>query len=148
MAEYRMAGEAFAGRVTTAEPDRIDGNGKRRVLRPRIVVETMDPLMIEAGTELRTVSRPGQRATVMSVDAGEPGVSARVVLELAGGMGRSLVAEPGSVPEIGEWLCYSSLADGYQPIAEFPAADETPWTHGGPPVPYVPADEDAVEAWS
>lgn len=148
MAEYRMAGEAFAGRVAAAEPDRIDASGKRRALRPRITVETMDPLMIEAGTELRAVSRPGQRATVMSVDTAEPGDSVRVVLELAGGMGRSLAAEPGSVPEIGEWLCYSSLADRYQPIAEFPAADETPWTHGGPPAPYVPADDDAVEAWS
>ena len=154
MAEYRMAGEAFAGRVVGAEPDRVDASGKRRTLRPRITVETMDPLMIDVGTGLRAVSRPGQRATVISVDpAGsgeseEPGESVRVVLELAGGMGRSLVAEPGSVPEIGEWLCYSSLTDGYQPIAEFPGADETPWTHGGPPAPYVPADEDAVEDWS
>ena len=148
MAEHRMAGEAFAGRVAGAEPDRVDASGKRRTLRPRITVVTQDPLMIEAGTELRAVSRPAQRATVISVEAVEPGDAVRVVLELAGGMGRSLVAGPGSVPEIGEWLCYSSLTDGYQPIAEFPDVDGTPWTHGGPPAPYVPADEDAVEDWS
>jgi len=34
MAEHRMTGEAFAGTVTAAEPGRVDGSGRRRVLRP------------------------------------------------------------------------------------------------------------------
>lgn len=148
MAEFRMSGEAFAGRVVAAEPDRLDTSGKRRTLRPRIMVETTDPLTVETGTELRATTRLAQRATVISVEPGEPGEAIRVVLELAGGMGRSLVAEPGSVPETGEWLSYCSLPLGYQPVADFPAPDETPWTHGGPPAPAVPADEDAVEDWS
>jgi len=71
-----------------------------------------------------------------------------VVLELSGGMGRALTPAPGSVPEPGEWLCYTSLADSYQPRGQFPAREDTPWTHGGPPPEYVPADEDAAEAWS
>ena len=71
-----------------------------------------------------------------------------VVLELAGGMGRTLTPEPGSVPEPGERLCYTALADSYQPQGSFPDRAETPWTHGGPPPEYVPADEDADEAWS
>jgi hypothetical protein len=71
-----------------------------------------------------------------------------VVLELAGGMGRALTPEPGSVPEPGEWLCYTTLTDSYQPQGSFPDRADTPWTHGGPPPEYVPADEDASEAWS
>ena len=78
-------------------------------------------------------------------DAGAP---VRVELELSGGMGRSLVATPGSVPEVGEWLCYCSLTADFQRGWDLPPPEETPWTHGGPPRPYVPADEDAVEEWS
>jgi hypothetical protein len=160
MAEYRMTGEAFAGVVVKAEPDRLDHSGKRRKLRPLIMVETADPVVVEAGTVLTAVSRPGQSARVVSVSAESAGAPSaeddaeagdaviRVVLELSGGMGRSLTATPGSVPEIGEWLCYSSLTVDYQRPWDLPPAEETPWTHGGPPPPYVPADEDAVEEWS
>ena len=72
----------------------------------------------------------------------------QVLLELSGGMGRSLTPAPGSVPELGERLCYTTLTDGYQPIGSFPSREQTPWTHGGPPVEYVPIDEDAREEWS
>ena len=159
MAEYRMTGEAFAGVVVKAEPDRLDHSGKRRRLRPLITVETADPVVAETGTVLTAVTRPAQSARVVSIsaesadltstedDAASGGV-VRVVLELSGGMGRSLTAAPGSVPEVGEWLCYCSLTVDYQRPWVFPSAEETPWTHGGPPQPYVPADEDAVEEWS
>jgi hypothetical protein len=63
-------------------------------------------------------------------------------------MGRSLTPEPGSVPEIGEPVCYAAFGDGFQRPPEFPAPEDTPWTHGGPPPPYIPSDEDAREAWS
>jgi hypothetical protein len=161
MAEHRMSGDAFAGRVVEAEPDRLDSNGKRRKLRPLITLETDDPVLAGVGERVASPARGGQQGLVKSVTAEPPG-PARVVLELSGGMGRSLVPAPGSVPEVGEWLCYSALTDGYQPVEEFPAAEETPWTHGGPPVPYqsgagdgvrvgsgsAAADEDAVEEWS
>jgi hypothetical protein len=59
------------------------------------------------------------------------------------------------VPEVGERICYSSLTDGYQPVADFPRREDTPWTHGGPPTGYEPAppdDDDATdgagEEWS
>jgi hypothetical protein len=38
--------------------------------------------------------------------------------------------------------------DSYQPVTTFPPREETPWTHGGPPVEYQPTDEDAHEEWS
>ena len=63
-------------------------------------------------------------------------------------MGHALTAEPGSVPEPGERVCYTTLTDSYQPVSSFPDREHTPWTHGGPPPEYVPADEDATEAWS
>jgi hypothetical protein len=145
MAEYRLTGEAFAGTVTAAEPGRIDDAGKRRKLRPLITVTTDDPVRVEAGVTLSTPRRPGQRARVISVSAGRP---VRVVLELYGGMGRALTPAPGTVPAVGDRLCYATLSDSYQPIGMFPSREETPWTHGGPPPDYVPADEDASEVWS
>ncbi len=52
MAEYRLSGEAFAGRVTAAEPDRLDTIGKRRKLRPLVTVSTTDSLRVEPGSVL------------------------------------------------------------------------------------------------
>jgi hypothetical protein len=163
MAEQRLTGEAFAGLVTAAEPGRLDDSGKRRKLRPLITVATEDPLRIDFGATLVSPVRPAQQARVVSVSvapvpavpatpAGTASDPARrralVVLELSGGMGRGLTAAPGSVPESGERLCYTTLTDSYQPPASFPERAETPWTHGGPPPEYVPSDEDASEAWS
>ena len=145
MAEYRMTGEAFAGVVTAAEPGRIDATGKRRKLRPLITLTTEDPVRFEPGAALISPGRPGQKALVVSVSADRP---AHVVLELSGGMGRALTPVPGSVPELGDRLCYTTLSDSYQRPGPFPPREETPWTHGGPPPEYVPADEDASEVWS
>jgi len=157
LAEYRLTGEAFGGTVVAAESDRVGASGKRRVLRPLVTVETEDNLMVEPGTTLTSPARPAQSATVVSVcaaaRAGAPdgavtGGRSTVVLELRGGMGRSLTAAPGSVPEVGERLCYTALTDTYQPRWPFPDREDTPWTHGGPPPVYVPTDEDVTEAWS
>jgi hypothetical protein len=146
MAEYRMTGEAFAGVVTVANPGRLDSSGRRRKLRPLITVATRDPVRVEPGTKLTSPSRPGQTAQVISVTAVSP--ATEVDLELSGGMGRSLTPAPGSVPEAGERICYMEQAESWFGAGVFPAAEETPWTHGGPPPQYVPADEDATEAWS
>jgi len=145
MAEYRMTGEAFAGTVVAAEPDRIDATGKRRVLRPRVTVETSDMVLARPGAVLTSPARPGQEAKVIEVLDDAP---SQVVLELKGGMGRSLTPEPGSVPAVGERVCYATFSDRFQPTAAFPPPEETPWTHGGPPPQYVPRDEDATEVWS
>ncbi len=146
MAEYRMTGEAFAGTVTAAEPDRVDATGRRRVLRPRVIVETDDVVLAVPGTVLTSPARPSQQARVVSVTSA--GNRTAVLLELKGGMGRALTPEPGSVPETGEAVCYATFGDGFQRLPDFPAPEDTPWTHGGPPAPYVPADDDAREAWS
>ncbi|MBX6355885.1 MAG: hypothetical protein IRZ05_08510, partial [Micromonosporaceae bacterium] len=142
LAEYRLSGDAFAGTVTAAEPGRIIGAGRSRKLRPLITVTAVDPVRLTPGTPVVAPSRPAQKATIISVTGD------KVVLELSGGMGRAQTPAPGSVPEVGEEICYSSIVDSYQPLASFPPREETPWTHGGPPVEYVPTDEDAQEEWS
>jgi hypothetical protein len=147
MAEYRMSGEAFAGNVTEAQSDRLDTSGKRAKLRPWIVVETAEQVLAAPGAVLTCPARPGQDAEVIEVTP--QGHLTRVTLELSGGMGRSFVPPPGSVPAVGETLTYTTLRDEFQPGRGFPDKEQTPWTHGGPPPEYVPAtDEDAVEDMS
>jgi hypothetical protein len=142
MAEYRLAGEAFAGTVTATDPTRTEGTGRSRKLRPHITITTSDPVRLAPGTPVTATSRPTQKATILAVNGGE------VTVELSSGMGRAAVPSPGSVPEVGDRICYSSIVDSYQPAANFPARDDTPWTHGGPPVEYQPTDEDATEEWT
>jgi hypothetical protein len=73
MAEYRLAGAAFGGVVTLADPDRVDDTGKRPVLRPRIMVATTEPVRVEAGASLTSPARPAQKAKVISVAPTAPG---------------------------------------------------------------------------
>jgi hypothetical protein len=132
MAEYRLTGAAFVATVTLAKADRIDDTGRRPVLRPRIMVRTAEPVRVEPGAALTSPARPSQKATVISLTATDAGTD--VLLELSGGMGRRLVAEPGSVPVVGERLLLTTLSEAYRPGAAFPDPADTPWTHGGPPV--------------
>lgn len=71
-----------------------------------------------------------------------------ITLELAGGMGRGRTAPAGTMPAVGEQVCFTVLTDDYQPRGTFPARENTPWTHGGPPAPPVPTGDDAKEEWS
>jgi hypothetical protein len=132
MAEYRLAGAAFGGTVTLANPDRVDDTGKRPVLRPRIMVVTAETVRVEPGATLTSPARPAQKAKVISVTPGAG--STDVLLELSGGMGRKLVAEPGSVPAVGEKLLLTTLSEAYRPGGTLPEPEQTPWTHGGPPL--------------
>ncbi|RIV36032.1 hypothetical protein [Micromonospora radicis] len=132
MAEYRLTGEAFVGEVVLADPTRVDDTGRRPVLRPRIQLVTTDPVLLTVGAGLSSPARPAQKARVVFVTPAADGKT-EVVLELSGGMGRGLTASPGSVPEVGERLCYTTLSDAYLPSGSFPAVEQTPWTHGGPP---------------
>lgn len=144
LAEYRLAGEAFAGRVSHVDADRVVRRGKRRWPRPYLRLATTDPVRLEPGRVVRAVGRPGQDAEIVSVTAGPAGTE--VLLELTSGMGRGTSPEPGSLPRPGDRLCYTTLADAYTPPGAFPDADRTPWTHGGPP--GGPAVVDALEEWS
>ncbi|MFF3854109.1 hypothetical protein [Micromonospora sp. NPDC002575] len=139
MAEHRLTGEAFVGDVTLADPARVDDTGKRPVLRPRIQVVTTEPVAVPVGATLCSPARPGQKARVVFLTPAADGKT-EVVLELSGGMGRGLTAPPGTVPEVGERLCLTTLSDGFLPAGSFPAPEETPWTHGGPPAASVPTD--------
>ncbi|MFI5906036.1 hypothetical protein [Dactylosporangium sp. NPDC051541] len=142
MAEFRLAGEAFAGEVVAADPTRLDATGPRRKLRPHVTVRTTDPFKLPVGTELQSPTRRAQTARIVSIDGSD------IVLELTGGMGRALTPTPGSVPELAERVTYSTVSTAFQPGGNFPQAEDTPWTHGGPPPPPEPTEEDAVEAWS
>jgi hypothetical protein len=146
MAEFRLTGEAFAGTVVRREPARVDGSGRRRKLRPHICVRTRDPVRLESGVVVRSGDRPTQKARI--VDLAYVDDSVEVTLELEGGMGRSLTPAPGSVPELDESLCYSTLQRDDSRSPAFPKREETPWTHGGPPPSFEPSNEDAAEAWS
>jgi hypothetical protein len=134
MAEYRLAGAAFAGVVTLAAPDRVDDTGKRPVLRPRIMVATTETPRIDPGAALTSPARPAQKAKVISLTPTPTGTD--VLLELSGGMGRRLTPDPGTVPAVGESILLTTLTETYRPGSPFPDPSETPWTHGGPPAPY------------
>jgi hypothetical protein len=97
------------------------------------MVVTTDPVLVQPGATLSSPTRPAQKARVMFVTRTGDGSKTEVVLELSGGMGRGLTAPPGTVAEVGERLCYTTLTDGYVPPGTFPSRDDTPWTHGGPP---------------
>ncbi|MEV0594927.1 hypothetical protein [Nonomuraea cavernae] len=142
MAEYRLTGEAFAGEVVETDPERVEGEGRSRKLRPLVVIKTDDPVRLAPGTALGTPQRREQGAELVSARDG------LVTVKITKGMGRSKTPAPGSVPEVGERVCYTSLTDDFKGSPGLPEAEATPWTHGGPPPEYVPADEDAVEEWS
>ncbi len=75
MAEYRLTGEAFAGAVVDADLTRLDTDGKKPKLRPWLIVQTTDAVIVEPGTVLTCPDYPSQTAKVIEVaDAGqEPG---------------------------------------------------------------------------
>jgi hypothetical protein len=137
MAEHRLTGAAFEGTVTLANADRVDDSGKRPVLRPRIMVTTAEPVRMAPATTLTSPARPAQKAKVISISPAAQG--SEVLLELSGGMGRKLVAEPGTVPEVGERIVLTTMSETFRPGSAFPDPAETPWTHGGPPIPETGA---------
>jgi hypothetical protein len=142
MAEYRLAGEAFAGEVVETDPGNSEGEGRSRKLRPVVVVKTDDRVRLAPGTSLGTPERRGQGAELVSAGGG------LVTLKITKGMGRGRTPTPGAVPEVGERVCYTSLTADFQGSPALPEPEATPWTHGGPPPEYVPSDDDAGEDWS
>jgi hypothetical protein len=147
MAEYRLAGDAFAGTVTSAVPNRRVGTGRSAVLRPLITVSTPDPVRLVPGDAIVSDrARPRQRAEIVAITELPDGLE--ITLELAGGMGRGRTAPAGTMPAVGDEVCFSTLTDAYQPRGAFPARENTPWTHGGPPAQPAPTGDDAKEEWS
>jgi hypothetical protein len=146
MAGYRATGEAFQGRVVSVDRDRrVLSDRGRRVNRPLIVVRTTDPVHLPVGESLRSPGRLRQQARILMVERAPDRVL--VTLELEGGMGRSATPAAGSVPDIDDEVTYTSVYPDGVRSPHLPSTDQTPWTHGGPPQPYVPTDDDAREEW-
>lgn len=151
LARYRVTGEAFAGTIVAVDAERQDTSGRSPKPRPHVWLRTADPVVLRKGTKVACPQRPGQRPVIVAVtrERGELGDSEYVVeLELVDGMGRKAVPEEGSVPEPGEYRCYSTVlaAERFAP-PPLPELDATPWTHGGPPAAYATTISDHDEEW-
>ena len=151
MAEYELTGDAFTGTVTAREEDRFvpgDRPGSE-VWRPTITLRTSTDTRVglAVGTEVKSPARSGQGARILEVRREDDG-SHIVVLQLEGGFARKRKppAPAGTLAETGEELTYTTLNPTAMPSA-LPDEENTPWTHGGPPQPYEPTDEDAEETW-
>ncbi|HLS76942.1 MAG TPA: hypothetical protein VK083_09155 [Nocardia sp.] len=135
MLEHRLAGTAFTGTVVEAEPTRTEAKGTRKVLRPHLRVRTSDPFTAVLGEKLCNITLPKQSGTVVDVDGDT------VLLELSGGMGRKLIPEPGTVPEVGAAVGFARFTPVSSRPPKLPSREETPWTHGGPPPDWVPTED-------
>ncbi|WP_194904217.1 hypothetical protein [Catenulispora rubra] len=148
LADRRSIGEAFAGVVTAAEPDRVVTRANnRRVPRPRITVTTADPVRVAPGVTLISPSMPNNHKALI-ISSVPDGESTRVVVEICGGMGRSVVPQKGSVPALGQRITY--LPDpGWRPTPVFPEQDSLPWTHSSlaDDDSDTNPEDDAAEEW-
>jgi len=146
MANYRITGAAFQGTVVQVDRDRrVPGGKGRAVTRPLIVVSTTDPAHLAISTKVQAPTRSGQTGTIVQIDR-QPDTTL-VTLELSGGMTAAKVPPPGTVPEMDEHITYTSAYPESFRKVELPPPDQTPWTHGGPPKPYTPTNDDAQEVW-
>jgi hypothetical protein len=146
MAEYRMTGQAFQGRVVEADPARIDDSGRRGKLRPVVVIETADATSLEKHAKVVSPAYPKQSGVVLDLTPMDAG-TIRLTVELSGGMGQAKVAPQGTMPSVGDTVLYTTLVADSLRREDLPAVEFTPWTHGGPPPEYVPNDDDANESW-
>lgn len=139
LAERRTTGAAFAGVVVERDPDRQVTSAKgRRLLRPRFTVRTQDPPPHGRDQDLANPLRPGKMVRVRAVTPDGPDVHL-IVLEITSGMGTIKKPAVGSVPELGEQVCYTPWPSQWG-SSDFPSREQTPWTHGGPPLSQAPAD--------
>ncbi|MFX0578747.1 hypothetical protein [Nocardia nepalensis] len=128
LADRRSIGEAFAGIVEAAEPDRVViSDNNRRILRPRFVIRTLDPTRLTDETQLISPTMPdGHKAKIVTTELAAD--SSLVTVEVVGGMGTPAKPKFGSVPEVGQTVAY--LPDpGWRPIPQFPPAETALWTH-------------------
>jgi hypothetical protein len=148
LADLRCTGEAFGGIVQSVEADRAVVSAKnRRTLRPQFTVATTDPLKIPAGAKLISPDFPAGHKTQLVETYTDLDGTTIVLVEVTGGMGTPNKPVVGAVPEVGQEVAF--LPDsGFQRRPAFPAPEDTPWTHGGPPaVTEQAVTEDADEQW-
>ncbi|MFD9070970.1 hypothetical protein [Streptomyces lasiicapitis] len=154
MAGRRLAGEAFAGVVTDVVMAYSEGRSPRP--RPLVTVRTGDRPHLDAGVKVyRSLEGKPQAAQFVAYDADADadadsddvgGGGRLVVLRVLDKMGRGKEAEPGSVPEVGDRLCWTLFEHEQRGGPRLPEPEDTPWTHGGPPEGAGPLGErsDAV----
>ncbi|WP_455353603.1 hypothetical protein [Streptomyces sp. SYSU K217416] len=142
MAARRLSGEAFAGEVT--EVVMAWSESKRPSPRPLVTFRTDDrPHLGERTKVFRSLD--GRPQTAEFVRHEGEGV---LVLQLTDKMGRGKDPAPGSVPEKGERLCWTLFEHDRRGGPKLPDPEETPWTHGGPPVASGEATRAASAATS
>ncbi|MEU7011872.1 hypothetical protein [Streptomyces sp. NPDC046332] len=130
-AEMRTTGEAFGATVTTTDPEHTRrGPTGRAQWRPRLTVSTADPMPMEPGQILACHTHRNARYRICEITPADG--DTLVELEITAGMGT--VARPNLtvLPESDAFLVFTPAPDHYR-MPEFPARDQTPWTHGGPP---------------
>ncbi|MFF7328600.1 hypothetical protein ACIQU5_05915 [Streptomyces sp. NPDC090306] len=141
MAARRLAGEAFAGEVVEVVASYSEG--KRPSPRPLVTVRTTDrPHLGERARAYRSLGGKPQTVEFAGYAEPDPGpdpagtaddAELLVVVRVLDKMGRGKEPEAGSVPEPGERLCFTLFEHEQRGGAKLPDAEETPWTHGGPP---------------
>ncbi|MCX5201015.1 hypothetical protein OG897_06010 [Streptomyces sp. NBC_00237] len=133
MAARRLAGEAFVSEVVGVEMTWSEG--KRPSPRPLVTVTTADLPQLGGG------ERAGEKVKVhrslegraQSAEFVERVGEGMLVLRVVNGMGRSKEPAPGTVPEVGDRICWTLFEHDQRGGAQLPDPEETPWTHGGPP---------------
>ncbi|MGW3424096.1 hypothetical protein [Streptomyces phaeochromogenes] len=139
-AELRTTGEAFGGTVTTIDPEHtLSGPSGRGQWRPRLTVSTPDPVLMEPGQLLACHTHRNARYKICEVTPADG--DTLVELEITAGMGTMARPNHAVLPEAGAFLVFT-IAPGHYRMPEFPARDQTPWTHGGPPADHPDHSDD------
>ncbi|MEW1892338.1 hypothetical protein [Streptomyces sp. NPDC085659] len=142
LAGRRLAGEAFLAEVSAVEM--AYSESKRPSPRPLVTVRTEERPQLGAGVKVyRSLDGKPQTAEFVAYGpADEPdgsegeggeGGALSLVLRITDRMGRAKEPAPGSVPEPGDRIAWTLFEHDQRGGPQLPDAEETPWTHGGPP---------------
>ncbi|MGW0855456.1 hypothetical protein [Streptomyces sp. NPDC002690] len=142
LAARRLNGEAFVGEVTGVEMAYTES--KRPSPRPLVTVRTAErPQLGERTKVYRSLDGKPQSAEFVRYagpgtgpdGTGLPadGSEVLLVLRVLDRMGRGREPAPGSLPEPGERTVWTLFEHEQRGGPALPDAEETPWTHGGPP---------------
>ncbi|MGW1466998.1 hypothetical protein ACWCPT_21960 [Streptomyces sp. NPDC002308] len=142
LAGRRLNGEAFVGEVTGVEMAYTES--KRPSPRPLVTVRTAERPQLGGRTKVyRSLDGKPQSAEFVryagpgtgpdGTEAPEDGSEVLLVLRVLDRMGRGREPAPGSLPEPGERTVWTLFEHDQRGGPALPDAEETPWTHGGPP---------------
>ncbi|SEG79305.1 hypothetical protein SAMN05216223_111129 [Actinacidiphila yanglinensis] len=149
MAARRLSGEAFTG--TVVEVEMTWSEGRRPMPRPILTITTQDLPQAEPGAKAYR-ALPDARSAQGAELAGTPepavaGGPVRLRVKLTGGMGSGRTPREGSVPAPGDTVTFTLFEHDPRSGPALPEAEQTPWTHGGPPGSEgTPAAPDPVTA--